>query len=410
MDGKRRSALSSSWAWLVVTAALSGTAYAQTINVSNVSQLHNAVNTANSNGGNTTILLADGTYSLNDTLYVNASNVTIAGQSGDRTKVVIQGDAMSSSASIGNLIRVAGQHFTLHDVTLQKSGWHLIQIVGEENADSPIIRDCILRDAYEQMIKVSAIADNPVTTGDNGLVENCLFEYTAGIAPQYYVGGIDAHGAKNWTIRGNTFRSIVSPNTSVAEFAVHFWNTSANNVVEQNVIINCDRGIGFGLDGRGNTGGIIRNNMIYHAANVGQFADTGIALTESPNTQVYNNTIYLEHNFPWAIEYRYSQTTGVQITNNLTNKTIQSRDGASASLSNNITSASAGWFVDVSAGDLHLRSSVSSVVDKGSSVSGLIDDLDGQGRPQGSGIDIGADEYTLAASVAPAAPTSLQVE
>ena len=45
--------------------------------------------------------------------------------------------------------------------------------------------------------------------------------------------------------------------------------------------------IGFGLDTRPNSAGIIRNNMIYHANNGAPYADVPIALTESPNTQVY---------------------------------------------------------------------------------------------------------------------------
>ena len=58
------------------------TVHAQTsIEVSTTSQLVNALSTANSSG-NTTILLNDGTYTLSDTLYVNGSNITIAGKSG----------------------------------------------------------------------------------------------------------------------------------------------------------------------------------------------------------------------------------------------------------------------------------------------------------------------------------------
>jgi len=113
------------------------------------------VATANSAGGNRTILLANGTYSLTDTLYINAPNITIAGPTGGRANVIIQGDAMSATAVVGTVIRVAASGFQLHDVTLQKSKYHLIQIAGETNAQAPVIRDCILRDAYEQMIKVS---------------------------------------------------------------------------------------------------------------------------------------------------------------------------------------------------------------------------------------------------------------
>ena len=383
------------------------TAEAATINVSNASQLQNAVATANSAGGNTTILVANGTYTLTDTLYVNKPNVTIAGNPGSRASVIIQGDAMSASASVGTIIRVAASGFQLHDVTLQRSKFHLIQIVGELNADSPVIKDCILRDAYEQMIKVSNNPSTPTQTGDGGLVENCVFEYSAGIAPQYYVGGIDAHASKNWVVRNNTFRNIISPNTDVAEYAVHFWDNSANNIVERNTIVNCDRGIGFGLNGKPNSGGIIRNNMIYHAANKGQFADVGISLQESSNTLVQNNTVILDNSITWAIEYRFGASQNVQIVNNLTNKPVRSRDGGTGTESNNVSSAANSWFVGATTGDLHLASAVSSVVDKGQAVSGLTDDFDGQSRPQGAGFDVGADEYGGVSGKKPMPPTDI---
>lgn len=395
---------------LLILAAGATAAQAQTVvNVNTASALASAVQAANDAGGARTILLADGTYTLSDTLYVNSPQITIASQSGQRDRVVIQGDAMSSTGKVGNLIRVAASGFRLEGVTLQRSRWHLIQIAGEENADTPVIRNCILRDAYEQMIKVTKDDARPAVSSDDGLVEGCLFEYTAGIGPQYYIGGIDAHNAKNWTVRGNTFRSIASPSGGVAEFAVHFWNGSASNVVEGNLIINCDRGIGFGLDGRANSGGIIRNNMIYHAANAGSYADTGIALIESPGTAVYNNTVYFEHSYPHAIEYRFAATTGVKISNNVTNKAIQLLDGASGTLSTNVTNARADWFVAAASGDLHVSSAgTASLVDKGVAVTGLDRDFDGQARPYGAGIDIGADEVAPAGAP-PMPPQNLQV-
>ena len=75
--------------YLGVLAGLSGTAQSGTITVGTAAELQNAVATANSLGGNTTISVRDGTYTLNDTLYVNAPNVAIVGQSGDRTRVVL---------------------------------------------------------------------------------------------------------------------------------------------------------------------------------------------------------------------------------------------------------------------------------------------------------------------------------
>lgn len=366
------------------------------INVSTAAQLGQAVATANANGGNAAIIIADGTYTLADTLYVNAPNVTLQGASGNRANVIIQGDAMSASASVKNLIRAAESNFTIADVTLQRSGWHLIQIVGENNADFPVIRNVVFRNAWEQMLKVTYNDANVAVGSDNGLVENSVFEFTAGMAGQYYTGGVDAHNARNWVVRGNTFRNIASPNTAIAEHAIHFWSGSVDTLVEKNLIVNCDRGIGFGLvQGRGHVRGIIRNNMIYHAAGNGNFADVAIEAAESPGTQIYNNTIFMQNTYPNAIEYRFPLTTGVFIANNLTNRSIQARDGATGTVANNLTNAISSWFAGPASGNLHLTSLAP--VDTGQAVQGLSDDFDSNARPQGSGIDIGADEYLVSA-------------
>lgn len=372
--------------------------------VSNVTELVNAVADANV-GGDNTILVEDGTYNLDTMLWVEGNGITVRSSSGNRDAVTIRGDGMEGSVS--HIFNVVGSDFTVSDLTI---GWvanHAIQIQGNENAHRPLIQNLHLVDTYEQMIKVSydSGSDN---SSDGGIVENCVFEYSAGIGPQYYIGGVDAHQAKDWIVRNNTFKNISSPRGEVAEFAIHFWSDSEDTLVECNTIINCDRGIGFGLSGRGHIRGIIRNNMIYHDTS-GTYADVGIYLEYATDTQVYNNTIYLEHDYPNAIEYRFSGTTGALIVNNLTNKEIAQRDGASATVSHNVTDAQASWFVNPSAGDLHLNTQPPTVIDQGQSVTGLTSDFDGDPRPQSEGIDIGADEVvdgTVTTTTGPSTTTS----
>lgn len=301
--------------------------------VQNVDQLYQALSKANKNTHGTDIVLEKGTYLLDETLYILADNITLRSASRNPTSVIIQGPSMSASAPVGNLLRVSGKHFTLEGLTLQKAGNHLVQIAGEEDADNPHIRHCILRDAYQQLIKVST-ADDDVSS-DRGVVEHNLFEYSAGIGPQWYIGGIDAHSTKNWLVQHNVFRNIASPSQQVAQYAIHFWNHSADNTVAHNTIIDCDRGIGFGMKDKPNQRGIIRNNRIEHAKNHHPYADVGIALEDSSHTKVHDNTVTLHHPFRWSIEYRWPSSTNNEIYRNTVNRPIISRNGGQAKVFEN---------------------------------------------------------------------------
>ncbi len=358
------------------------------IQVSSVSQLESAVSTVNSAGGNRTILVADGTYVLNNILYITADNVVIRSASGDRSKVLLLGKGMSGN--VGHIFLVAGSDVTIADMTLGEVFYHAIQVQGEQGANNLLVHNTRIFNTHEQMIKGS-FSTSTNQGSDHGTVRCSLLEYTENFGPQYYIGGIDVHRGANWHVHNNTFRNIRSPeNGNIAEHAIHFWSSSSNPLIEKNVIINCDRGIGLGLGSSPCTGGIIRNNTVYADVN-GLNSDVGIALESASNVHVYHNTIFFDHSYTNAIEYRFAAATGNMIINNLSNKAITSRNSGSATVRSNVTSAAASWFTDRTAGNLHLASSVASVTGMGETLASVTEDMDCEARP-GSAPDIGADQ------------------
>jgi hypothetical protein len=172
------------------------------------------------------------------------------------------------------------------------------------------------------------------------------------------------------------------------------WNHARDTIAEGNSFVNCARGISFGLSdvaGTDHSGGVIRNNFFFRAT--GHSGDVAIAVYDSPNTQVLNNTIFVSGTYSSPIEYRFPQTTGVVIANNMTDGIISARDGATATLATNLAGARAEWFVNAAAGDLHLAASATSAIDRGTTTAAVTNDWDGHLRPQGPAYDIGADEY-----------------
>lgn len=351
--------------------------YTSTIEVASAEELRNAVEAANLQGS-TRILLADGDYALDDMLYISADGISIEGASGNRDAVVLHGPCFQ-------ILGVEGSGFRLQNLSAGNVETHAVQVHGEADADRPQFINVRFFDTGEQMLKVSYEEGNPAGS-DYGLVEGCRFEYTAGEGPQWYIGGIDAHQAQGWIVRGNCFAGIRSPEDDLAEHAIHFWSGSSDTLVEKNVIVNCDRGIGFGLGDRGHDGGIICNNMICTSR------DVGIGLESAAGARVYNNTLWTG-NYENSIEYRFAASRDIEIVNNLCNGAIAARDGASARLEDNLDSAAQAWFVNPAGGDLHLVGPVDVIVDAGRTLPEIGDDIDGTGRPQGDAYDLGAQEW-----------------
>jgi hypothetical protein len=395
------------------------------VNVSTVSQLENAINSAIAG---TTIRIADGTYNLNGVyLRIDVPNVTLRSTSGNREAVILDGNYQTTE-----IIQVVASNITIADLTLREAYYHPIHVMSGSAAHTlnTLIYNVHIVDPGEQAIKI-----NPATAGyytDNGIIACSHIELTDAGRPHIrnncYTGGVDAHQSRNWIIRDNLIEGFWC-SSGLSEHGIHLWRGCRDTTVERNILRNNARGIGLGLvtSGDGRTypdspcpaasgyvddfGGVIRNNFV-HANSSGLFAsasgfDCGICAWNSCSARILHNTVYTTdpaHTFS-SIEWRFSNTTAT-LTNNLVNAQMRERDGAHGTLSGNALNAQASWFVNASTGDLHLSPTAASAIDEVTAPAEVSDDIDGHLRPIGNASDIGADEYGIPA---PSAVTDLRV-
>ena len=348
------------------------------LNVASVGELYSAVGQANSTG-NTTIMLEDGTYTLYTFLQITGDDITIRSRSGIRDSVVIRGSGFGGGGITTVFVDADG--FVLADVTL---GWTENSAVALLNdADNALFHNVRFVDADHMLVIEYQVTDSEFT--DNGVVEWCVFEYTAGSGPDENCWGIVGRRCRNWNVRHNVLKNFRSPNGTPAIPAVMFLAQSSGTVAENNIITNCDRGIGFGLTTSGHSGGLIKNNTVHTVL------DLSIGLESADSAAVYNNSIYTE-NYHNSIEYHFPETFDAYIMNNLTNAAITSRDGATGVVQANVVNAELSWFVDIKNGNGHLALAESTVVDHGQTLPPVTQDIDCETRPKGAGYDIGADE------------------
>jgi len=169
------------------------------------------------------------------------------------------------------------------------------------------------------------------------------------------------------------------------------------------MFINVDRAVAYGLDNstpyHDHNGGTIRNNFVYLApgffsANRKASSDGEIIAWNSPGTEIDHNTLLLNQNTFYSIEFRFGTTTNAAARNNLSDTAIHLRDNAKVTLGGNLDQATPGFFVNPGAADLHLLPSAAAAINKGTAVNSVTNDFDGEIRPS-SNVDIGADELSL---------------
>lgn len=346
----------------------------------------------------TTILLRDGFYDMSGgdsthRLIFSTPGLTLRSVSGNREAVILDGDYVT-----GELVSIEASDTTIADLTLRRAYFHPIHISGPEvPIDNILIHNVHIIDPGEQAVKVNPVG---VGTVDDSTLQCSHIELTDAGRPHIrnncYTGGLDAHAATGWKVRRNLIEGFWCGD-GLSEHGIHMWKLCQDTVVEENLIIDCARGIGFGLGSGpdGHVGGIIRNNFVA-AGDPGLFAsnsgfDSGISLWGADDAEVYHNTV-ASTQAPSAssIEWRYISTS-VTVANNLVTDRIWDRGGVSH-LATNSQYAPTGLFTDVASGDLHLVDPDSSPVGGGTPLAAGLCDLDFDARIRDSEPDIGADE------------------
>ena len=353
------------------------------VTVSDTGALHSAVESA---GPGTTILVADGTYQIWDPVWLRSPRVTLRGQSGDRSRVVID----AGPHGISEAVVVSADDVTVADLTIRNAPDHCIHVWGywDDGVDRLLVYNVAMIDAGQQLLKVSTDFSGTMTTG--GEVACSYVGYTSH-APSDYTNGVDVHAGVDWIVRDTVFERVRGPGSGYTGPAILMWSESRNSIIERNVLIDCYRGIAFGNPAHGypdHIGGVIRNNFVVHTMR----GDAGIEVANASGALVAHNTVLLlgPTDTHVAIDI-FGGRTDALVAYNLTNAPIQlSRGGASGDGRGNIETAAEGWFVAPRSGDLHLTAAAGPAIDAASSMAEVPDDIDGD--PRGASPDVGADE------------------
>lgn len=365
-----------------------------------------------------TLLLADGTYDVGaEGLWIGADDVLVRAASGDRGSVILDGGYRQTS---GGLINVAGRsNVTLAHLTVVRARYHLVHVTGGPDGPSVAARlyDVHLVDPGEQAVKINGNYDFDSDDGEIACSTIELTDAGRSVVMQNesagsfcYTGGIDAHRARNWTVRDNLIEGFWCSNEDLSEHGIHFWRGSRDTVIERNLLIDNARGIGLGLGQAGSGrsyddapcagtaaehyGGLVHSNMI-----VGRRAelfaspsgmDLGVGLEAACEVLLVHNTVASTEAPFSSMEWRWPETS-VRVVNNLVTHELRTRDNASAELVSNVTSAPASTFFDLAAADAHLASASTSSLGAPEGTELAPEDFDGDERPETP--HVGADQF-----------------
>ncbi|MBV1861263.1 MAG: hypothetical protein KUG77_22790, partial [Nannocystaceae bacterium] len=337
-----------------------------------------------------TVLLADGTYVLPDVdsggfsgVYMTAPDVTLRSESGDASAVVIDG-AYRSHGDGSAPVTIAASGVVVADLTVRRSVFHLIHIWAD--GDGALVHNVNMLDGGQQFLKASVsegsvddveISCSQFRMTDEGRDNVWGYGDAAG-ATTCYTGGIDTHNARDWNVHHNLFDGIYCTADGVqrpahgrfpkhrgnmtytgglSEHAIHMWDSESGtgHTIAGNRVLNCARGIGIGLVDTV-YGTRVVNNTVFSEHPGSREHDVGIIVERGVGMLVAHNTVFMSDPDAYGsgIEIRWGETSDVTLHGNLSNREIRSRDGAEFADVGNVVAGEDGWFVDASAGDLHL--------------------------------------------------------
>lgn len=383
----------------------------EVITVSSERQLQSAINAA---ADHTTIVIADGTYKLTGTIYIDhKEGLTIRSLSGRRDSVILDGqDKVEWVFDVRG-----GRDITIAGLNFQNATRFGIRMLGDSDVDGLHVSNCVFHNIWVRMIKGTHPArpedyadhlNSPEYTQKirprNGSIRYCLFlndhpktNANDGFHGDY-VAAIDMMMLKDWVISDNVFIGIRGRN-GAGRGAIFVWVGSEGVTAERNVFFDCDRSIAYG-NPSGDcplhmTGGIIRNNFIV----AGSRGYAAVELARTSGCQVYNNTVLCPRSNEPAIHVM-QRTENDLIVNNILMGEPTAREGATYRC--NYLEYRPELLLNPAIGDLHLKSGAADIVGTGEVVPGLTDDF--SGRPRRQPPVIGADEDARSSSGAASVP------
>ncbi|OGJ91453.1 MAG: hypothetical protein A2268_00435 [Candidatus Raymondbacteria bacterium RifOxyA12_full_50_37] len=350
------------------------------------------------------LYISPGTYqirtsSVNSALIVDsgAVNVVIRGLTGNPLDVRFRGIGFDTrdEDSCKHLFGFRDcSKITLAHVTFEDAGFNGISVSPTWEQRNLCIYNVHFYNIGERAIKVSGGALDTERAFE-GEVKYCYFACDTVHPAGYYMNGdyiaaIDCMGLGTWVFRNNVFESIRGT-TGGGRAAIFIWNHSSNVIVENNIIVNCDRSIAFGNPQNATSfhvnDGIIRNNFV--VAGVGRTME----ICDANRVKIYNNTIYTSRisGQPYTDAIYLENSASVEIKNNIMTGNVSVNSGGFPDTSHNIHNTAVSWFSDVSTGNLHLTSQAEAVRDAGLVFPEATEDIDGCLRDEHP--DIGADEF-----------------
>ncbi|MBK8012205.1 MAG: hypothetical protein IPK13_12725 [Deltaproteobacteria bacterium] len=351
-----------------------------------------------------TLLLEDGSYILSTPLTITTRGLIVRALSGNRERVILRGGAPNTP-----VLSILADNVAIASLTIRDSVDDAIQVgLGNvnESAHGTVFYDISVIDSRNADIRARAYSDGGLIACSSFLRTDDLRQRTGGSCASFY--GLNLSGVRDWRVELNLLRGHNCGNLATGP-SIGLQTGTRDIQVLRNVIVDPFQGIRSGLDSVSNpdrriyfdtpcgdasnidnVGGIIANNFVFSSHS--DF-DTGIAAWSSCDTLIAHNTIYsADHSRQLSsIEWR-DPITDVTVSNNLTNFRLLERDGAQATVENNIDDMDANWVVDPLHGDLHLTEAAVDAIGGASllPVTGCTVDIDGETRSDPA--DIGADE------------------